>query len=829
MTDVYGLPRERLFATVHHSDDEAYELWLKETDIEPHRVMRFGAENFWEMGAIGPCGTSSEIHFDLGDLRTQKSTFSHEKNGVNGNSHRYVELINFVFMDSEKLPDGSLKPLGERHIDTGAGFERLCAVVQGVRSNYETDLFRPLTACIAQLTSVVYDEGPQGTAHRVISDHIRAVAFAVADGVRPAAEGRGYVIRRILRRALRYAHSLGAEKPMLYQLIPTLSQIMGDAFPELREQQAVVMDIVAGEEERFLTTLSSGLGRLDDLLSQLKKQAASVVPGSELFALYDTYGFPLDLSAQIAKEKGFAIDKVGYQESMEQQKTRARGAQKFQALSVAADAGARKVFVADEKTNAFVGYHDLEVPRARTLWVEVGDGGHHYVCCLEVTPFYPTSGGQLGDVGVLENPHLTLEVVASEYRHKQIVHHCRLQKGSPSADLREFEYFDARVDEHVRHGSAIHHSATHLLHAALREHLGDGVGQQGSYLDAEGLRFDFSFHRALTPRELNTIEGLVNDKIRRAQPVRARELLLRQAQELGALYLPGESYGESVRVLSMGRDDAPLSLELCCGTHVKCTGELGLFVVIAESAVAAGIRRITALAGPAAYRWSMVQRQELSDVYKSLKIPMQSSSGLKLNELGEMAESKAFSSVDKIEKLMMQMQHLKSEVAELTAEKVRGRLDEMLRDAEECNAGYRVVMQDLSSEWAAEQLNFFLDELSTKITVASEAYVAVFWHMSSGRQPEGSDKGTGKGKKQHRSEGSAQLLILTAVSTTLQNRGWHAGKLAGYLCGIWGGRGGGRADRARGGIKNLQRGAAVHVPQAIEEAVKKGEPPYLTA
>ena len=1094
MTEVYKLPKERLFVTVHLSDDEAYELWLQETDIEPHRVMRFDHENFWEMGPVGPCGSSSEIHFDLGDLGTQKSTFSHKIEGVNGENHRYVELINFVFMASEKLADGSLKALKERHIDTGAGLERLCSVIQGVGSNYETDLFRPLIDHISELTGVKYAGGAAGTAHRVISDHMRAVGFAVADGVRFAPEGRGYVVRRILRRALRYAHSLGVKEPTLHKLIPTLSQVMAPAFPELKELERNIIDAVAHEEERFLATLSSGLNRLEGPLKKIdvgvkqfsniavrveqytkelsqaaeqslvglkdstqkishqmeavkksflaaskeitesfekdsiaagveqytkelgqaaeqsllgfkgstqtilsrqmeamtksvlaaskeitesfekdsiaarveqytkelgqaaeqslrglkdstqkisrqmeamtknmlapskeitesfekdsiaagveesaqkieqyareitesfeevmsksflavskeiakgfEKQSLEIfqqaregmqtsseslqkfqetlaksleeiqrvsanqmaelrdygqksvlkvikqipesmkeIPGSELFVLYDTYGFPLDLSAQIARERGLTVDEPGYVRAMEEQKSRARGAQKFQALSSGSEEeGNKRVFISGVVAE-FCGYDTLSLEKVKTLWVERYQEGEEdrFLCSLQQTPFYPTSGGQLGDRGVLENDHLSLEVLMSEYRHQEVVHHCRLLQGSVSSGFKEFESFSVHVDQHVRRETAIHHSATHLLHATLREHLGADVSQRGSYCDHRGLRFDFSFHRALKPEEVFTIEKSVNEKIRCASMVSAVELPLEEAKATGALHLAGESYGDKVRVLTMGGEGEVLSREFCGGTHVRSTGELGFLVITTESAVAAGIRRITALAGQAAYTWFHEQKQELADVYHRLKIPMKTSlhddHALELGS--KQYQKKVLGSVQKIEALLEEIKSLKIKVQKLSVERNAHKIESLLSAAYQSSSGdHQIITENLSEQFSSEQLATFLDQLSDQLSSCAQPCVAVLWHLS-----QGSD--------------GLQLLILVAVSPLLQSKkGWHAGKLAGYLCSLWDGRGGGRVDRARGGIKNLPAGAVVGVAEKIKQALEQETPPY---
>lgn len=882
ITEVYGIPKNRLFATVHHSDEEAYELWLSETDIEPWRLMRFGEDNFWEMGATGPCGTSSELHFDGGDMTTQKQTYDDPLLGVNSESHRYVELINFVFMASEKLPDGSLTPLPQRHIDTGGGLERLCAVIQGVTSNYDTDLFIPLIKHITELSGVAYHADQRGTPHRVISDHIRAVSFGLLDGVGFAPDGRGYVVRRIMRRALRFAHNLGLREPQLHHLVPTLVKVMSGAFPALEKRASEITEAIAGEEERFLSTLSDGLCRLDELLSRLSKKSLKQIPGRDLFALYDTYGFPLDLSASVARERGFSTDEVGYHQAMKEQKERARRAQKFRARKVCGQPGGefrgRLVFVPGV-TGEFCGYDHLEVSQVRTLWAEwrgpsaesaesaEGDHGDERILAvaLERTPFYATSGGQLGDRGLLFHDHIRIRVEECEHEGGEIVHFGTVVQGELGDDLSGLATLSARVDQATRHGAAIHHSATHLLHAALRERLGEGISQKGAYCDADGLRFDFSYPRALSDDQLRMIEGDVCDKIAQAVPVTARELPMERARELGAVYLAGESYGDQVRMLTMGevsnRGEASkgldqysteehqaeglsgmvvgntLSRELCGGTHVRCTGEIGPFVVTSQSSVAAGIRRITALAGARAREYHLARSDELKEVYQSLNVPM-SSQGL------DRARVDKPISLRKIQELKDQITALKAQNTSLLQEKSRYLIERLWLGAESSDSGAHIVMvMDLSEQLPATQLSAFLEQFCESAHRAGNAaggargevakqvgdykgYIAVFWHLS---PPEltsngGSNEGnSGERSGDQGSEGS--LLLLTSISKDLQPR-WHSGKLVGALCQVWGGRGGGRPDRARGGVKNLPRGQGAQIEQTIREMISVDRPPY---
>jgi len=581
LTEVWKLPKERLFVTVYQDDDEAWQIWKKVSGLPDTRIMRFGEKsNFWEMGDTGPCGPCSEIHYDKGDLATQEETFADPVKGVNGTNARYIEIWNNVFMQFERIKSGELLPLKNKNVDTGMGFERVCAILQGKDSNYDTDVFSPIINKIAELSGVPYNADQSGMPHRVVADHLRALSFAIADGALPSNDGRGYVLRRILRRASRYARLLNQKEPFINRLVPTLVQTMGEAFPEIRERADFVTEVIRSEEERFIRTLDAGLERFEKIISELN---GKIIPGSQVFLLYDTYGFPPDLTRILAEEKNLQIDEAGFETEMEKQKERARASQK-QGLSAIGSEG-WTVFA--EGSTEFLGY-DASTAQVKILRYKEDKGSYSIV--LDRTPFYAEMGGEVGEKGTLENSGATFKVFDTLKVNDIWIHRAKLLSGDVSEKNMSLE-FTASVNLEERAATRKNHSATHLLQAALRKVVGEHVTQQGSRVAPDNLRFDFTAFSALTHEQIKTIENLVNEKIQMCLPISTEVMSVEKAKESGAMALFGEKYGAEVRVVSMEN----FSKEFCGGLHAKNTGEIGVLRILSESSVSAGVRRIEAV------------------------------------------------------------------------------------------------------------------------------------------------------------------------------------------------------------------------------------------
>ncbi|GIX21237.1 MAG: alanine--tRNA ligase [Gammaproteobacteria bacterium] len=584
LTEDLRLPPERLWITVHVDDDEAARIWLEKIGVDPARFSRIaGSDNFWQMGDTGPCGPCSEIFYDHGPAVPGGPPGSAEADG-----DRYVEIWNLVFMQYNRSADGRLDPLPKPSVDTGMGLERLAAVMQGVHSNYDIDLFRGLIRAAAEVTGASDLTDPS---LKVIADHIRSSAFLVADGVLPANEGRGYVLRRIIRRAIRHGHKLGCRRPFFHRLVAPLGEWMGDAYPELRRDEARIAAVLEQEEARFAQTLEQGMALLEEAIAALP---GKTLPGELVFKLYDTYGFPVDLTADIARERGLALDMAGYEACMAEQRRRAQAAGRFKVdLSRTP---------AIDGASEFRGYEELSV-EARVLHllrdgepVEHLEAGQEGVVVLDRTPFYPEGGGQVGDRGRIAAEGAEFEVQDTQPLADAILHIGVLRRGR----LGRGDTVRAEVDAERRRAIVRNHSATHLLHAALRRVLGEHVQQKGSLVDEDRLRFDFSHDRPLGDEDKRRIETLVNDWILDNVPAQAEYMSMEEARRAGAIALFGEKYGERVRVMSLGE----VSKELCGGTHVRRTGDIGLFKIVAEGGVAAGVRRIEAITGRAALRWA---------------------------------------------------------------------------------------------------------------------------------------------------------------------------------------------------------------------------------
>ena len=688
LTEVYRIPKENLYVTIFEGDEkenlerdtEAYDLW-KQFISEDRIINGNKKDNFWEMGASGPCGPCSEIHVDLRS-EEEKSKVS-GLDLVNNDHPQVVEIWNLVFMQFNRKADGSLENLPARHIDTGMGFERLCMALQQKESNYDTDVFTPLIAKVEELsgkkyTGILTDE--KDIAIRVIVDHIRAVSFAIADGQLPSNGGAGYVIRRILRRGISYAYRfLDRKEPFLYQLVAVLQEQMGKFFPELEKQGTLVTEVIKSEEESFLRTIETGLIRVDKLIQQTISEGKKVLPTEEVFELYDTYGFPDDLTRIIAEEKGLTIDEAGFEQALNEQKQRSK-----------ADS-AQKVYdwvTLEEKPENFVGYDKTESETYITRYRKVENkDGEFYQVVLSESPFYPEGGGQIGDKGVLENAVESLEVLETKKENGLII---SLINGLPKD---AGAVFYAKVNSSDRKNSQANHSVTHLLHEALREVLGTHVEQKGSFVGPDYLRFDFSHFSKMTEDELALVEEKVNAKIQESIALQEfRNIPIQEALDRGAMALFGEKYGDNVRMIQFGT-----SMELCGGTHVKNTSEIGLFKIVSESSAAAGIRRIEAISG-----------DKSAEYFKNLE--------KQIAALSQLLKSKDV--VRSIEKLIEENAALKSEVEAFKKEKAKGEIDDWKGAYEQKGDKLLLVKKTSLDAGSVKDIVFQLKrEIPTSITI----------------------------------------------------------------------------------------------------------------
>ena len=607
LTGVLKLPKEKLWVTVYASDDEAYDIWTKEIGVPVERMIRIGdnkgapyaSDNFWTMGDTGPCGPCTEIFYDHGDHIWGGPPGSPEEDG-----DRYIEIWNNVFMQFNRTADGVLHPLPAPSVDTGMGLERISAVMQHVNSNYDIDLFKNLLKASAE--AIGCENGDQSSL-KVVSDHIRSCGFLIADGVLPSNEGRGYVLRRIIRRACRHGNKLGATGSFFYKIVAALVAEMGEAFPELKKQQGNIERVLKAEEEQFSKTLEHGLKILEQDLLELK---GTVVPGDVVFKLYDTYGFPMDLTADIARERNLTVDEAGFEREMEAQRVRARSASSF-----GLDYNTLvKVDVATEFTGykATSGSAKIVAIYKDGQSVDVLSEGQEAVVVLNQTPFYAESGGQIGDCGFLQAGEARFDVRDTTKTGGAFLHHGVLASGSLTIGAP----VETHVDAEVRHATALNHSATHLLHAALRQVLGEHVQQKGSLVDSQRLRFDFSHFEAIKPEQLKALEDIVNAEIRKNSAVETEETDIETAKQKGAMALFGEKYGDNVRVLSMG---GAFSVELCGGIHANRTGDIGLLKIISEGGVASGVRRIEAVTGAAALAYLNAAEEQLKEAANLVK------------------------------------------------------------------------------------------------------------------------------------------------------------------------------------------------------------------
>lgn len=688
LTEVYGIPKENLYVTIFEGDaneslerdTEAYNYW-KEFISEDRIINGNKKDNFWEMGASGPCGPCSEIHVDLRSAEEKAKISGLEL--VNNDHPQVVEIWNLVFMQFNRKADGSLENLPAKHIDTGMGFERLCMALQQKESNYDTDVFTPLIAKVEELsgkkyTGILTDE--KDIAIRVVVDHIRAVSFAIADGQLPSNGGAGYVIRRILRRGISYAYRfLDRKEPFLYQLVAVLQEQMGKFFPELEKQGTLVTEVIKSEEESFLRTIETGLIRVEKLIQQTISEGKKVLPTDEVFELYDTYGFPDDLTRIIAEEKGLTIDEAGFEQALNEQKQRSK-----------ADS-AQKVYdwvTLEEKPENFVGYDKIESETYITRYRKVENkDGEFYQVVLSESPFYPEGGGQIGDKGTLENAIESFEVLETKKENGLII---SLINGLPKD---AGSVFYAKVNSSDRKNSQANHSVTHLLHEALRDVLGTHVEQKGSYVGPDYLRFDFSHFNKMTEEELALVEEIVNAKIKESIALQEfRNIPIQEALDRGAMALFGEKYGDNVRMIQFGS-----SKELCGGTHVKNTSEIGHFKIVSESSAAAGIRRIEAISG-----------EKSEEYFKNLE--------KQIAELSQLLKSKDV--VRSIEKLIEENASLKSEVDALKKEKAKGEIGEWKNAYEQKGDKQLLVKKTSLDAGSVKDIVFQLKrEIPTSVTI----------------------------------------------------------------------------------------------------------------
>ncbi|EDF7974127.1 alanine--tRNA ligase [Salmonella enterica subsp. diarizonae] len=733
----FALPKERLWVTVYETDDEAYEIWEKEVGIPRDRIIRIGdnkgapyaSDNFWQMGDTGPCGPCTEIFYDHGDHIWGGPPGSPEEDG-----DRYIEIWNIVFMQFNRQADGTMEPLPKPSVDTGMGLERIAAVLQHVNSNYEIDLFRTLIEAVAKVTGAT-DLGNKSL--RVIADHIRSCAFLVADGVLPSNENRGYVLRRIIRRAVRHGNMLGAKETFFYKLVGPLIEVMGSAGEELKRQQAQVEQVLKTEEEQFARTLERGLALLDEELAKLQ---GDTLDGETAFRLYDTYGFPVDLTADVCRERNIKVDEAGFEAAMEEQRRRAREASGF-----GADYNA---MIRVDSASEFKGYDHLELNGKVTALfvdgkaVEAINARQEAVVVLDQTPFYAESGGQVGDKGELKGAGFTFAVDDTQKYGQAIGHLGKLSAGA----LKVGDAVQADVDEVRRARIRLNHSATHLMHAALRQVLGAHVAQKGSLVSDKVLRFDFSHNEAMKPSEIREVEDLVNAQIRRNLPIETHIMDLEAAKAKGAMALFGEKYDERVRVLSMG----DFSTELCGGTHATRTGDIGLFRIISESGTAAGVRRIEAVTGEGAMATVHAQSDRLNDIAHLLKGDSQN--------LG-----------DKVRAVLERTRQLEKELQQLKDQAAAQESANLSSKAVDLN-GVKLLVSELAGV-EPKMLRTMVDDLKNQLgsTVIVLATVV---------------------------EGKVSLIA--GVSKDVTDR-VKAGELIGMVAQQVGGKGGGRPDMAQAG------------------------------
>ncbi len=736
LTGVLLVPQDKLWVTIHTSDDEAEKIWVEDIGFDPARITRLGDDdNFWMMGDTGPCGPCSEIFYDHG-----ASVPGGPPGSEDGDLDRYVEIWNLVFTQYDRDSEGNLTPLPSPCVDTGMGLERIAAVLQHVHNNYDTDLFVPLTNDAASLLGSIERSSPS---YKVIADHLRSASFLIADGVLPSNEGRGYVMRRIIRRALRHGHKLGSSEPFFNKLVPTLCGVMGEAYPLLVQTAEQIQRVLLKEEQQFELTLDQGMKILDVAMTTIE---GTVIPGEVIFKLYDTYGFPTDLTGDIARENDLSLDMDGFDQAMQEQRSRARAASKFSGQ-------AETELALDIETN-FIGYDALTASsQVRAVIVNGTEvdkitSGEQALVVLDQTPFYAESGGQTGDRGVFAAENLQVEVLGTVRQGDAHVHLVNVDSG----ELKKNDTVTVEVEPGARQSTALNHSATHLLHAALRSVLGTHVNQRGSLVQSERLRFDFSHFEAVTMSEIRAIERLVNDHIRKNTVIRTDIMKVDEAKKTGALALFGEKYSEEVRVLTMGDG---FSVELCGGTHAERTGDIGLFRIQSEQGVASGVRRIEAVTGEMALR----DMQELDEASAAM---------------GSVLKVDRSEYASRLKTLLDDNRKLEKQISQLNAKIASGEGQDILASAVPIGPAHLLVNQLNGAD--PKSLPDALDRLKNKLDSGVVVLAAA---------------------------DEAKVSLIAGVSKDLTDR-VHAGELVNFIAAQIGGKGGGRADMARAGGSNVK-------------------------
>ena len=758
LTKEWSLPKDRLYATVYLNDDDAERLWAKISGLPAERISRFGEkENFWEMGETGPCGPCSEIHLDRGPEACDRQDVPGHECRVNGDCARYIELWNLVFIQYNRKENRELEELPSKHVDTGMGLERITAVLQNVLSNYDIDYMRALTATTEQLTGKKYGVDPTADiSFRVIDDHARAVSFLIADGVMPSNEGRGYVLRRLLRRAARHGRLIGLEQPFLHEVAKTVAAVMGDAYPELRAEEQRIREVIRTEEERFGETLEKGLALLEEATAKLKRENRQVLSGDVAFRLYDTFGFPLDLTEDILRGESIAVDQPGFEKLMQEQRARGREARESTSME-------SKIQL--DRQVRFIGYDRLAGESSVLAIYGNGAGldeaveGDEIELLTAETPFYGESGGQIGDRGTITTARGDIiEVFDTHHPTPQLTaHRSRVKKGRVQVG----DKVQLAVDPKHRQKIKLNHSATHILHSVLRRELGQHVRQAGSLVTPERLRFDFNHSGAIADEQLALIETSVNQHIREDAGVSIQEVSYDEAIRHGALAFFGDKYGDRVRVVQIG----DFSTELCGGTHVRASGEIGIFKLQSEGGVAAGVRRVEAFTGQGAL--------DLIHNYEQ-----------RLKEIGNLVRGSADDAVDKVKKLLERQKELEREIEKLRGQFEKDQIPELLAKQSSVNGTKFLISQVDGVD--AKQLRDIADQLKEKI---------------------------GSGVVVLASAGEANVNLVASVSKELTQR-YHAGNIIKELAGIVGGGGGGRPEFAQAGGKE---------PAKIAAALKRAE------
>ncbi|ACL69332.1 alanine--tRNA ligase [Halothermothrix orenii] len=756
VTRVLNLEENRLWITIYKDDDEAFKIWHDKVGVPENRIVRMGKkDNFWEIGT-GPCGPCSEIHYDRGEEFGNSS-----EDVIGGEGDRFLEIWNLVFTQYNRTEDGEYLSLPQKNIDTGMGLERVASLLQGVNSNFETDLLKPIINFVSQDSGVQYTEG-QRVPFRVISDHIRAVTMAIHDGVLPSNEGRGYVIRRLLRRAVRYGGKLNYEEPFLYKIVPVVVDIMSGGYPELKEKEEHVSSVVKSEEERFFQTLEQGLNILNEMMEEMKDKGEKILSGKNAFKLYDTYGFPLDLTRDVLAEHGYKVDEDVFTREMEKQRERARQARADVGFSGTDGEGIYKELREELGETEFTGYRSLSNTTRIVGIVKDGqpveslNNGEKGEIILNVTPFYARGGGQVGDKGILIDSEHRARVYDTRKKGGLTVHYTEVEKG----EFRIDQVVEARVDEELRYNIARNHSTTHLLHKTLKEVLGDHVNQSGSLVAPDRLRFDFSHYAPLTEEEINRIEDTVNEKILSNLPVEILEMPFEKAKEMGAVALFGEKYGHIVRVVKIG----DYSIELCGGTHVDRTGEIGSFKIVSEGSVAAGVRRIEALTG----------KSVLEHIRKNDNT---------IKKISSILKTSPDEVIGRLSGLLEEQNELENKLQSLKDQLATSRVDELVDEVQKIN-GVKVLTAELKG---IESDN--LRKLSDKLKEKMESGIIVL--------------ASNLGNK---------VIFVSVVTDDLVERGFHAGKLIGKVARVTGGGGGGRPDMAQAGGKKVDK-----ITEALDE------------